>query len=178
MDNRPYTIEFYFDATFEAMLMNVWDKLAEAGVPSYYQARGVRPHLTVAVLEHGDEVQICPIVKTFAQALPPLSITFVGVVLLPGSRCSVGLELIVTKELLDLQAALYDQLYTSGNPPVDRYAPDLWMPRGSISKNLSYPDALRTVEVCGQHIQFGSARLRELGFAEFNPRRQIMDWAL
>ncbi len=174
----PFTIEFYFETVFEDMLLDVWDTMADAGVPSYYQARGVRPHLTLAVLDHGNETQLRTIVNSFSQSLPLLSVTFVDVVLMPGDRCGVCLEPIVTTELLNIQAALYRQLCASANPPVDRYAPGRWIPRGSISKNLSFSEALHTVEICGKHLRLGPVRIHELGFAEFNPRRQIATLAL
>jgi hypothetical protein len=135
---------------------------------------GVRPHLTLAVLEQCNEDRLCPIVKNFSRLLPALTITFVGVGLISHNLCDVHLEPIVTKELLDIHATLYEELCAGGNPPVDRYTPGRWMPRGSMSKKLSFTDALRTVEICGTHTHFGTARIAELCFAEFNPRRNIL----
>jgi hypothetical protein len=170
----PYTIEFYFETAFEQMLLDVWGKLAEAGVPSYYQSVGVRPHLTLVVLEQCNEDRLCPIVQDFSRSLPALTVTFVGVGLISHTLCDVHLQPIVTKELLDIHAMLYEELCASGNPPVDLYTPGHWMPRGSMSKKLSFTNALRTVEICSTHTRFGTAGIAELCFAEFNSRRNIL----
>ena len=60
-----YSIELYFDFQFEEKIRLLWDKLAEAGVPSILHRIGSRPHISLAVIESIHEVQVSNLFEDF-----------------------------------------------------------------------------------------------------------------
>jgi hypothetical protein len=173
-----YSIELYFEAAFEQHIRAIWERLAQARIPSFYQRMGGRPHLTLAVCEQVDEPLLCETLTTFADSLSSCSVNFPAVALIPGSLSMVYLVPVVSAAVRHMHQALYDLLHQHGSPPYPRYAPDCWLPHCPISKELSYADAIATLDICGAHHPTMATRIEELGLLRIRPSRPIQAWKL
>ncbi|VFQ44822.1 2'-5' RNA ligase family protein [Desulfoluna butyratoxydans] len=168
-----YSIELYFDPDFEAAIRRVWDVLAASGVPSVLQQIGGRPHLSLAVLSSIDEAVILGLAKAYAKECFRFPITFPAISLIPGEQHTVILSPVPNRPLLDMQQRLYSLLDGCAHPPFHRYIPGRWLPHCTLSKELSGPDAMKTMELCRQSAVTGAAEVREVGVIEFRPRREL-----
>ncbi|SCY19063.1 2'-5' RNA ligase family protein [Desulfoluna spongiiphila] len=173
-----YSIELYFDPDFEATIRRAWDALAASGVPSVLQQIGGRPHLSLAVLASIDETMILDLVETYSKDFIQFPITFPAISLIPGEQHTVILSPVPTRSLLEMQQALYRLLDACGHPPFGRYAPERWLPHCTLSKELSGPDAMKTMALCRQSLVTGAAEVREVGVIEFRPRRELGTFSL
>jgi len=173
-----YSIELYFDPAFETTIRRAWDALAVSGVPSVLQQIGGRPHLSLAVLASIDEKMILGLVEAYSKAFFQCPITFPAISLIPGEQHTVILSPVPSRPLLEMQQRLYSLLDECGQPPFERYAPERWLPHCTLSKELSGPDAMRTMELCRQSLVTGVAEMREVGVIEFRPRRELGTFSL
>jgi len=173
-----YSIELYFDPSFEATIRRTWDALAASGVPSVLQQIGGRPHLSLAVLASIDERIIIRLAEAYSKEFSQFPITFPAISLIPGEQHTVFLSPVPSGSLLDMQQRLYSLLDACGHPPFERYTPERWLPHCTLSKELSSPDALRTMDLCRQNAVTGTAEIREVGVIEFRPRRELCTFHL
>lgn len=173
-----YSIELYFDPLFEEKIYRLWDDLAKSGVPSILQQIGSRPHLSLAVLETIDEIEVPGLLEGFIRSYARFFIEFNAFGLIPGDRQAVFLAPVPGLSLLEMQQSLYRLLHQSGYVPVERYKPDKWLPHCTISKELSPSGALQTIEICQNWSLTGTAGVVELGVIEFRPRREIQTLSL
>jgi len=86
-----YSIELYFDLQFEEKIRLLWDELAVAGVPSILQIIDSRPHISIAVLENIDEVQVSILFENYIKEIPEFVIEFPAIALIPGKQQTVFL---------------------------------------------------------------------------------------
>ena len=156
----------------------MWDGLAASGVPSVLQQIGGRPHLSLAVLSSIDEAMILSLVKAFSKECFRFPITFPAISLIPGEQHTVILSPVPNRPLLDLQQRLYSLLDACAHPPFQRYIPGRWLPHCTLSKELSGPNAMTTMELCRQSAVTGTAEAREVGVIEFRPRRELGTYSL
>jgi hypothetical protein len=173
-----YSIELYFETAFEHHIRAVWERLAQARVPSFYQRMGGRPHLTLAVCEQVAEPVLYDKLAAFADSLSSCSVNFPAVALIPGTLSMVYLAPVVSGALRHMHQELYTLLQQHDSPPYHRYAPDSWLPHCPISKELSYADAITTLEICGTHHTSTITHVEELGIIRIRPSRPIQTWRL
>ena len=105
-----YSIELYFDLQFEDKIRRLWNDLAESGVPSILHQIGSRPHLSLAVLESIQEVQVTNLLGKFVQKYSEFSIEFPAIALIPGEQKTVVLAPTTNLVLLEMQRTLYHLL--------------------------------------------------------------------
>jgi len=168
-----YSIELYFDLQFEEKIRLLWDELAVAGVPSILQIIDSRPHISIAVLENIDEVQVSILFENFIKKIPEFVIEFPAIALIPGKQQTVFLAPATNILIIEMQRSLYNLLLKNSYPPLERYRPNKWLPHCSISKELSSLDSLTTIEICQKSSVTGMAKVVEAGFIEFRPRKEI-----
>lgn len=173
-----YSIELYFDFQFEEKIRLLWDKLAEAGVPSILHRIGSRPHISLAVIESIHEVQVSNLFEDFFKEFSEFFIEFPAIALIPGKQQAVFLAPATNILIFEMQRTLYYLLQKSGYPSLERYEPNKWLPHCSISKELSSTDALTTVAICQNSSVTGMTKVIEAGIIEFRPRKEIKKFGL
>ncbi len=172
-----YSIELYFEPTFEEKITHLWDDLSKAAIPSIFQTIGSRPHLSLAVMNECNESQLSILIRDFCNSISPFSIEFPAIGLIPGKLQTVFLAPVENHQLYDAHKTLFLLLQDSGNSMLDRYKPSKWLPHCSISKELSATEALNTIEICQHSKIFGKTKVVELGFIKFRPRRLIQSYS-
>ena len=146
-----YSIELYFEASFNKAIQTLWDDLAQAGVPSKFSKLSIRPHLTLAVMDRCNETAVAEFISLIGSQYKPLVISMPSIALLPGDSQVVFLSPIVSKELFIIHEKTISLLTGSGNQPRSHYLIHNWLPHCTLSKGLSSVDALKTLEICQQH---------------------------
>ncbi len=173
-----YSIELYFDQVFETRFIELWKKLEEFDVPSILHKIGSKPHISLSVLESIDEIQASELIEKFSNRLSQFEIEFPAIGLIPGESQTVFLAPTVNSKVMEVQKALYQQLQLVGFKVRKHYEPGNWLPHCTILKELSSSEALKTVGICQNNSLAGKARIIEIGFIEFRPRKEIKKVAL
>ena len=168
-----YSIELYFDRSFEEKLRSLWDELEKVGLPSIFSKMGSRPHLTLIILDRCDEDHVAGLIDRHVKGHFKFSIVFPAFSIIPGVRNSVFLTPVIKPELIDIQRSLYNLIEENSYSIQEHYAPHNWLPHCSISKELSPVEALKTLEVCLYCGLKEDALVTEIGLIEFRPRKMI-----
>ncbi len=168
-----YSIELYFEHRFEENLRSLWDELERAGVPSILQKIGSRPHLSLMVFDNCNVDQIASLLDTGVKGLCTFPITFPAFSIIPGSQHSIFLIPTINQRLINIQKRLYNLFVKNGYSSQKHYEPHNWLPHCSISKELSYTEALKTIEVCLSIATAKETLVTDIGFIEFRPRKAI-----
>jgi 2'-5' RNA ligase len=170
----PYSIELYFDASFEQKIFNLWSVLESRNLPSKYSKLKIRPHLTLAVMDKCDETEVSDIVKYLNNRTSNFLVNFPAICTNSGEWQFVFLLPIINKTLGEIRNQLVPMLIQSKNQPREQYLLNNWLPHCTISKELSLDQSKKTMEICQEENICGNTRIIEMGFVEFNPRRDIL----
>ncbi|MGK0398729.1 MAG: 2'-5' RNA ligase [Gammaproteobacteria bacterium] len=170
----PYSIELYFDTSFEQRIFNLWSVLENKSLPSKYSKLKIRPHLTLAVMDKCDETEVSDIVKYLNDGTSSFFVNFPAICTNSGESQFIFLLPIINKTLNKIRHQLVSKLIQSKNQPRKQYLLNNWLPHCTISKELSLDQSKQTMAICQDENICGITRIIEVGFVEFNPRRDIL----
>jgi hypothetical protein len=165
----PVAIELFLDEPSAAVVRQVWREIAEAGISSYMDASGIRPHLTLAVGAHVDGPAVEAVLREWSAATALRQVSFTGLGLTPAERSNIFLTPIVTLDLLELHVGLHHKLAGLIDSPSDRYLPGRWVPHCTLMERVPPDDLGRTLEIGRRAPLPLVARLAEIGVVEFSP---------
>ena len=139
-----FVIELLFDPEGEAAIREVWQRIADAGYPSSQDARGYRPHLTLAVSDATEfDVAGChPQLLDFARRWRPFPILLNHLGLFQTIDNVVFLGVVPSNNLLALHRASFELCQRLDRGWRGYYAPDKWTPHVTLSFNLTPEQAL------------------------------------
>ena len=132
----------YFDDQADAAVRRLWQRLAEAGLPSLATRthRRHRPHVSLAVAESLADADPVPL-RSVLTSRPALSLyTLSG---FPGNAGVLFLGAVVTAELLAFHAEVHAAL---GGRPIRHWAyylPGNWIPHCALAEGLDRSEAAR-----------------------------------
>ncbi len=142
------SVELLLDAVTDATVRRHWQALSDAGLPSQgdIPEQTNRPHVTLGVAQHfpGTVERELP---ALAASLPvPVSL---GALIVFGSRrYIVARQVVVTAELLALQAAAAN-LIERYFPLLDHLAPGHWTPHVTLARRLDPEQVGRALTALG-----------------------------
>ena len=170
----PYSIELYFESAFEKRIFSLWRELQDVNLPVKFVALGIRPHLTLAVLEDCNESAVSQIVGSISRNFSKIEIDFPAICAIPSVSQMVFLLPIVNKTLEAIRERLISSLLELENYPLKHYLQHSWLPHCTISKELTPDQSKETMSICQDSDIYGEAEAIEIGFVEFKPRREIL----
>jgi len=131
-----HSVELLPDAVLDARVRSLWQRLADAGLPSLarHQHPTNRPHVTLAVVEDLEPAR--PALTRLLASLLPVAVGPAHPVVFPGRRSTLVLELPRTPQLIDLQARVSELLADVLSPAAEHLAPDGWRPHLSVALRL------------------------------------------
>ena len=168
-----FAVILYLDPTTEAEVQALWALLSEKQISTVIATMGIRPHISLAGVEHLDAQQVCARLKTFSQSVSPLTIKFGAVGTFPTEQGVVYLAPIVTSELLRLHQELDVRLASLGLSSHEYYRPGNWIPHCTVAINLPQANVPAAVNACCKSSLFHAARLVEIALVEYLPVREI-----
>ena len=138
-----YVFELTFDPATEAAVRTIWQRIADAGLPSSLDAAGYRPHISLAVYDvAGLDVDACyQRAASYARAAAPFPVhlSHAGVFVNWENVVFLGVTPATTllarhQDVLDLCRGLREHLRPY-------YVPGLWTPHVTLSFNLTQAQA-------------------------------------
>jgi 2'-5' RNA ligase len=131
-----HAIEMYFDDQADAAVRDMWQVLADAGLPSLATAthRRHRPHVSLAVAESLADADLARLRSALAVRKPVLPLYVLGT--FPGHGGALFLGVPVTTELLAFHAGVHAAL---DGQPVEHwpyYQPGNWVPHCTLAEGL------------------------------------------
>jgi hypothetical protein len=165
----PYAVELYFDPTGEALVRNMWQALADAGISSTMLDTGFRPHVSLAVCDGSCVDGLKNYLTLFANNVAPFPYKLSNIGVFPGLKRIVFLGVVVTRKLLTIHADFHQILekHAAGLEP--NYFPNAWVPHCTLSFGLTDSLLGKAIEVCRQQPLPIQGRFEEIGCGEISP---------
>ena len=137
----------YFDGQADAAVRLLWQRLADAGLPSLatWTHRRHRPHVSLAVAESLAETDPAPLRSVLTSGRPALSLYTLST--FPAATGVLFLGVQVTGELLAFHAGVHAAL---GGQPIRHWAyylPGNWIPHCALAEGLDRPETGKAFEL-------------------------------
>jgi 2'-5' RNA ligase superfamily len=140
-EHVAHAIEMYFDEPADTAVRRLWQRLADAGLPSMATRthRRHRPHVSLVVAESLADADLAPLRPVLMSRRPALSLYFLGT--FPGTQGVLVLGVQVTSELLAFHADVHAAL--AGQPARHwaYYLPGNWIPHCALAEGLDRSEA-------------------------------------
>lgn len=131
-----YAVELYLDPATEAVVRQVWDRLAEAGVSASMRESGYRPHVSLGVSDGLDLEGAGAALEALAGRRSPFKLTFSYLGVFRSSEATVFLGVTVTRALLALHAEFQARFQPFAQGLWDYYRVDAWVPHCTLAFDL------------------------------------------
>jgi len=133
----------YFDDQADAAVRQLWQRLADAGLPSLATRthRRHRPHVSLAVAESLAEADPAPLRPVLMSRRPALSLYTLSRFPEPGGVLFLGVQ--VTPELLAFHADVHAALAGQPIRHWAYYLPGNWIPHCALAEGLDGSEAGR-----------------------------------
>jgi 2'-5' RNA ligase len=173
-----FAVELLFDTESEARIKSLWDAIAEATGNAYLLNSGSRPHLSLALFNSLEGVDLRDTLASFARSTAVFSLEFEAIGLFPGPECVVYLAPVVTWDLLETHAYLHRSLSELAVRSSDYYLPGRWIPHCTVAYDVSHEQVSEAIgTICGSGA-LGDVQVVEVALIEFEPTRHISSFPL
>jgi len=138
-----YVFELTFDPDTESVIRTIWQRIADAGLPSSLDAAGYRPHISLAVYDVGqfDADSCYQKVAFYARTASPFPVHLSHVGVFVNWENVVFLGVTPTEMLLARHQEVLDLCRGQREHLRHYYAPGLWTPHVTLSFNLTQAQA-------------------------------------
>ena len=141
----------YFDGQADAAVRRLWQRRADAGLPSLATRthRRHRPHVSLAVAESLADANLAPLRTLLMSRRPALSLYTLST--FPAATGALFLGVQVTTELLAFHADVHAAL---GGQPIQHWAyylPGNWIPHCALAEGLDTSEAGRAFELLADY---------------------------
>jgi len=167
-----FAIEILLDATTETRIRELWERIAEAGLPSRLLDLGHAPHVSLGVCAELDAAAFAEKLAGFAAREPKQHATLVSLGTFSNRQGVVFLGLIATRELIALHER-FDALFAAeGRGPWEFYRPGRWVPHCTLTTALDPVQVGAALRVCAEVPLPIQATLDRVALVE-NPSGQV-----
>ena len=171
----PFAITLALDDAGATHIEELWHALSAEGVSSSMLRLGYGAHLTLGLFAELDAERARHVLASVAAGHRALPISFAGLGLFKGPRSVLFAGPVVTRELLDLHAALHEALDASAH---EHYRVGAWVPHCTLADDLDETRAPEAVRVVTKRWAPFAATGARLELVEFPPVRIIHVTAL
>ena len=165
----PIAVELYFDSASEQIVRDLWEVIAEAGLPSPLADAGYRPHISLAICESLDVAAILPELQSFAEGLAPFTCVLSSIGIFPTAQGVLFLGATVTHELLELHTSFHRIFAKYAHEQHEYYLPGKWVPHCTLTYDLSIPEIARAVTLCYPKSLPITVMIQEIGISDVSP---------
>ena len=139
--HMAHAIEMYVDGRADAAVRRLWQRLADADLPSLATRthRRHRPHVALVVAESLAGADLEPLRAVLMSRRPALSLYVLGT--FPGTGGALFLGVQVTTELLAFHADVHEALAGQPIRHWAYYEPGNWIPHCTLAEGLDAPQA-------------------------------------
>jgi 2'-5' RNA ligase len=173
-----FAVELALDSTFGERVSLLWDQISGQCGGANPRDLGVRPHISLAVLEQADPGTLRTPLAEFAASCLPIPVQFSSVGAFPTAEGVVFLAPVVTLDLLAVHRRFHDLLQSLGHMSIGYYRPEVWVPHCTVGQDVPADKVALATDLARTSSLFGSATLVELALLEFRPVRYLYCFAL
>jgi len=132
-DNRmQYAIEMYFDKDSENKIMELIQKVADAGISRKFLEWKTRPHVTLACFNDVDEDRCRELLDMFVQSHKKMKAHLDSVGMFTDTK-TIFVSPMMSRKLYDLQADLHKIMNEFDTNGWEWYCPDNWVPHCTLA---------------------------------------------
>jgi 2'-5' RNA ligase len=165
-------VELFFDDAADARIRAIWERIADAGLPSRLLELGSAPHVTLGVCAGIDVPAFVKELTPFAAREPAQHATLVSLGTFSNRQGVVFLGLVATRELVALHER-FDALFArSARDPWEFYRPGRWVPHCTLTTALDPAQVHAALRVCADVTLPIQATLESVALVE-NPDGRV-----
>lgn len=164
-------VELYFDAPTEETVDSLRDAVHAAGIDASPQLAGSRPHISLALVETEDIVQLSDVVAKFAAETESVPVSLVSLASFASIKGVLFLAPVPTTRLLEIHAHLYEGLTAKGLTSDQLYGPGSWVPHCTLEMGLSSSELATAFDSCWRNFSPVEGRLVSAGVVSYPPSR-------
>jgi 2'-5' RNA ligase len=143
-----FAVELFFDEIADERIREIWERIANVGLPSRLLEVGSTPHITLGVCTELDPRAFSAALGAFASRQVKLHATLVSLGTFSNREGAVFLGLIATPELLALHARFDAVFAASAREPREYYRPGRWVPHCTLTTALDPVQVGAALRVC------------------------------
>jgi 2'-5' RNA ligase len=166
-----FAIELYFDPATETAIRQIWQMLAEAGLPATLLEANYVPHISLAVSSQVELAGLDQALARLAAKTSPLAFSLANIGIFPTTEAVVFLGVTVNQALLALHTEFYQQASPYLSQPLIYYKPDNWIPHCTLSYGLNLRTQMNSVlQVCLEKLHVPlQGQLTHIGLSKVTP---------
>ena len=162
-----YAIELYFDPETENQLLDLSQKVADAGISTKFLEWKTRPHLTLACFSDVDEADCASRLKTFADTHPALPAWLGSVGMFNDSR-TIFASPVMTSGMYQFQHELHECMQGYDTNGWEWYLPERWAPHCTLALTKEDNDEAfyKAIELVLREFRKVAGRFVEVGLVK------------
>lgn len=145
----PFAVQLYLDPKSEALIQQVWDKLADKGVSDNMAKKGVRPNVGLSAFEDGDPGEISFRLRQLCKEQRAVEARFAHL----GTDCKkdgvLFLVPVVSPRFFLLHSTVFKALGDTIHGLKDSCKPNRYMPHLTVAYGLDKETLTKTVALFG-----------------------------
>ncbi|MCX8025831.1 MAG: 2'-5' RNA ligase family protein [Thermanaerothrix sp.] len=164
-----YAVELYLDSATEAVVRQVWDRLADAAVSAVMRESGYRPHVSLGVGDGLDLEGAGTALEALAGRQPPFTLAFSYLGIFRASEATLFLGVTATRALLALHAEFQAHFQPFAQSIWDYYRVDAWVPHCTLAFGLPLNQVPSAVAITQEIALPLTAQAVALGITAISP---------
>lgn len=168
-----FAIEMYFDPVTDQAVRDLWEGLADAGITRIQLDLGTRPHVSLAVVEDGDEEVLAQAVDAFAVETSFIQFTLAHAASFPTDQGVVFLGVTPTQGLIEAHRRFHGRLERANVRVVPYYWPGKWVPHCTMASTVDRVRVGAAVALCSRARLPLVGSMQEVGLVSLEPSRPI-----
>jgi 2'-5' RNA ligase len=174
-----FAIELYFDEDAEAVVLEAWKAMADAGISTAMLDGVQRPHVTLGVCDEISQT-FKNALALFAKEITPFDLSLSSVGVFNSAEGVVFLAPTVTRSLLDLHQRFHVFLDQHSAKKWPLYLPGAWVPHCTLALRLT-PEQLQQAFAIAATIKLPMmCRIIEIGLLSGvgEPEKELVSFAI
>ncbi|MDQ0361712.1 hypothetical protein [Breznakia pachnodae] len=174
-----YAIVGYFDAKSTEVINSLWRSMADLEVDDYLIHSENTPHIKLLILNTIDIVNAEEILQSLVKKIMKVNIQFKTFSFYPNEKPFVCIDIVVTKQLLELQGVIREQFEDYIDEDMNIYFEQgTWKPDCQLTTEIDKKKLVTAVNyLLKQQLPFYGL-LERIGLIEFYPAKQIYSYEL
>ena len=168
-----FAIELFFDAASEERVRSYWRRMGN----DYLLRLRATPHVTIGCFTDIPLARANEALHAAAQTIPPFPLTFQSVGMFTHPKPWLFLAPVVTRELLDVHARLFEAFGFCDSAKFPYYRPGQWVPHCAVCPARSPREFARAARVLARAHEPFTAQVVSMAWVEITRPMKVIGTA-
>ncbi len=167
-----FSIELHFDEKSNFIIRNMWRKLRERGISDYMDKHGVFPHISLAVFNDIDILEMEKRIEKVIKNQGVFSIKMSNLGSFPSNEGVLFVSPNFSDTLINLHKKLHEALKDI-EEKWEYYLPDFWIPHCTLGMNIPKLELQNAFDVIKEDFKPFDVKVETIQLVEFDPVKLV-----